>query len=61
MHLFVHVLQVNIAIDVIMSGIAAQGYRTDESLQRAAEALAQEAYMRGSTDNIGVCIVALEN
>jgi serine/threonine protein phosphatase PrpC len=53
--------QVNIAISVLVSDIQTHGYRLDESLQHAAEALAQEAYMRGSTDNIGVCIVALED
>jgi serine/threonine protein phosphatase PrpC len=30
------------------------------ALQQAAEALTLEAYVRGSTDNIGVCIVAIE-
>ena len=29
------------------------------ALQEAAEALTHEAYVRGSTDNIGVCIIAI--
>ena len=29
-------------------------------LQKAAEALTLESYVRGSTDNIGVCIIALD-
>ena len=31
----------------------------DQIFQLAAEALVHEAYVRGSTDNIGVCVVAL--
>jgi len=30
------------------------------AFQEAAQRLAQEAYMRGSTDNIGVCVLAIE-
>jgi len=29
------------------------------AFQLAAEVLTQEAYVRGSTDNIGVCVVAI--
>ncbi|KAL7557028.1 hypothetical protein ACA910_014241 [Epithemia clementina (nom. ined.)] len=35
-------------------------WRDNSSLQKAAEALVHEAYVRGSTDNIGVCVIALE-
>lgn len=38
----------------------ASSWREAAGLQQAAEALTHEAYVRGSTDNIGVCIVALE-
>jgi serine/threonine protein phosphatase PrpC/serine/threonine protein kinase len=31
------------------------------AFQEAAERLTQEAYMRGSTDNIGVCVVAMDS
>lgn len=34
-------------------------WRETASLQQAAEALTLEAYVRGSTDNIGVCIIAI--
>jgi serine/threonine protein phosphatase PrpC len=34
-------------------------WHESDALQQAAETLTHEAYVRGSTDNIGVCIVAL--
>lgn len=34
-------------------------WQTDGAMQEAAEILTQEAYVRGSTDNIGICIVAI--
>jgi serine/threonine protein phosphatase PrpC len=30
------------------------------AFQEAAEVLTQEAYVRGSTDNIGVCVIAID-
>lgn len=35
-------------------------WRSTAGFQKAAEALTHEAFVRGSTDNIGVCIVAIE-
>jgi len=36
-----------------------KGHHSGTSYQEAAEVLTQEAYVRGSSDNIGVCIVAI--
>jgi serine/threonine protein phosphatase PrpC len=33
-------------------------WRDNESLQEAAEGLVHASYVRGSSDNIGVCVVA---
>jgi serine/threonine protein phosphatase PrpC len=37
----------------------ASHWKDGSGLQQSAEALVHEAYVRGSTDNIGVCVVAL--
>ena len=34
--------------------------KTGSAYQVAAEWLTQEAYVRGSSDNIGVCVVAID-
>jgi protein phosphatase 1L len=53
---------VNLAADVILtSSRNSSRWRETNGLQRAAEALVHEAYVRGSTDNIGVCIIAIDN
>ena len=39
---------------------SAQSWRDSAGFQRAAEALVHEAYVRGSTDNIGVVVVAID-
>eukprot|EP00541_Cyclophora_tenuis_P009831 CAMPEP_0116541510 /NCGR_PEP_ID=MMETSP0397-20121206/521_1 /TAXON_ID=216820 /ORGANISM="Cyclophora tenuis, Strain ECT3854" /LENGTH=210 /DNA_ID=CAMNT_0004065457 /DNA_START=3 /DNA_END=635 /DNA_ORIENTATION=- len=36
-----------------------EGWEEQGAFQKAAERLTQEAYIRGSTDNIGVCVVAI--
>ena len=53
------------AIDMIFELLRKESSRTGDwretaVMQMAAEALTQEAYVRGSTDNIGVCVVALD-
>lgn len=44
---------VELALQVIQGNVDGSAY------QDAAEVLAQEAYVRGSSDNIGVCVVAM--
>jgi serine/threonine protein phosphatase PrpC len=54
------------AIDMVETVVAesildnnSRSWQETNALQKAAEALTHEAYIRGSTDNIGVCIVAI--
>jgi len=51
---------VDLVAQVVSEQSAGYSWRESPSMQRAAEALTHEAYVRGSTDNIGVCIVAIE-
>lgn len=48
---------VDMVVDVILNS-SSNG--SGSVFQEAAERLALEAYVRGSTDNIGVCVVAVE-
>jgi protein phosphatase 1L len=48
------------AVDMVVEVLAQTSWRESGGLQEAAERLTQEAFMRGSTDNIGVCVVAIE-
>lgn len=49
-----------VALTITESIGNASSWREVASMQKAAEALTHEAYVRGSTDNIGVCIIAIE-
>jgi protein phosphatase 1L len=52
---------VDLVADVVMEvSRDDSNWREAAGLQRAAEALTIEAYVRGSNDNIGVCIIAIE-
>jgi protein phosphatase 1L len=52
---------VELVADVVMKvSKDDSNWREAAGLQRAAEALTVEAYVRGSSDNIGVCIIAIE-
>lgn len=44
------------AVDMVMEAMKTN---EESAFQIAAEWLTQEAYIRGSTDNIGVCVVAI--
>jgi serine/threonine protein phosphatase PrpC len=48
------------AVDMVVEVLAHKPWRENGGLQEAAERLTLEAYVRGSTDNIGVCVVAIE-
>lgn len=52
--------QVDLVIETIESTRDDGSHTTNHTaLQRAAEALVHEAFVRGSSDNIGVCVIAL--
>jgi serine/threonine protein phosphatase PrpC len=48
------------AVDMVVEVLTHTLWRESRGLQEAAERLTLEAYVRGSTDNIGVCVVAIE-
>jgi serine/threonine protein phosphatase PrpC len=54
------------AVDMVSQAVKAHddhhgiGWESGGAFQEAAEILTQEAYVRGSTDNIGVCIIAID-
>ena len=50
---------VEMVTDIISIGTTTK-WRNNASLQKAAEALTLEAFVRGSRDNIGVCVIAIE-
>jgi len=53
---------VDIVAQVVSESVVgnSSSWRETSSMQQAAEALTHEAFVRGSTDNIGVCIIAIE-
>jgi serine/threonine protein phosphatase PrpC len=52
---------VDMVVDVILHASHENfAVRGGSVFQDAAERLAVEAYVRGSTDNIGVCVIAVE-
>lgn len=54
---------VDMVAEVISEEVTAKSavsWRESVGLQKAAEALTLESFVRGSTDNIGVCIIALD-
>ena len=50
---------VSIVCDFFIGIIGDEGLLPTDAFQNAAQLLSQEAYVRGSTDNVGVCIVDL--
>lgn len=49
------------AVDMVVEVVNYyESWQETNAFQEAAERLTQEAYIRGSTDNIGVCVVAIE-
>lgn len=53
---------VDIVHDIVLRAVEAKSidWRETAAFQEAAEYLTIDAYVRGSTDNIGVCVVAID-